>query len=158
MALVDVNEVKKQDFELLQAVKKKKVLLVSLLINGGADINMQDETGNTPLLTAIANESPILVNVLISAGADINQADRFGYTPLMSACLRGSQEVFKALLNAGADISIRNPVSNRTVYEIAQNDNLEAISLIEERIAKVEMEESEKRIQPVMTEVFGMSR
>ena len=50
------------------------------LIALGADLNVQDEDGNTPLHSAIASNRIELSKVLISAGADVNALDNYGAT------------------------------------------------------------------------------
>lgn len=51
------------------------------LIALGADLNVQDEDGNTPLHSEIASSRIELSKVFISAGADVNALDNCGATP-----------------------------------------------------------------------------
>lgn len=44
---------------------------VNLLVKNGANINVRDNSGNTPLITACAYGYPEVVLTLLEAGADI---------------------------------------------------------------------------------------
>jgi hypothetical protein len=61
------------------------VNIIKLLIEYGADVNVKDESGQTPLL--IAATVPYLegIRVLIENGADVNAMDNEGNTPLKIA-------------------------------------------------------------------------
>ncbi len=156
MGSLVVNKVITQNTKLLQAVMDEDAILVSLLIKDGADVNTLDDRGNTPLLLAITRGNCALVNLLILKGADANLPDQFGYTPIMAACLRENQETFKILLER-ADISIINPMTNRTVYEIALNSNPGVVPLIEAKMAEIERLKSDDRGQGI-SERLGLGR
>jgi ankyrin repeat protein len=56
--------------------------VVKTIIKKGANINAQDEKGNTPLMLAINFESAYMVELLIEEGANVNLANNEGMTPL----------------------------------------------------------------------------
>src|SRR5207237_9538436 len=58
---------------------------VEVLLKKGADIDLPDPDGVTPLLVAIMNANWDLARQLIVAGADVNQWDIFGESPLFTA-------------------------------------------------------------------------
>jgi ankyrin repeat protein len=82
---------------LLYATRGGHFELVRLLIDNGADLELADGNGMTPLLNAIVNASIIRVNrtgssdhlkiaqLLLDAGANVNAADWYGETPLWAA-------------------------------------------------------------------------
>jgi ankyrin repeat protein len=101
-----------------QANPKPNPKVVKALIEAGANVNVQDWGGDTPLILAISptfdHPDPHLAitpraNVpniieLIKAGADVNIANHGGDTPLHHA-VRDAQETSVALLiQAGADV------------------------------------------------------
>ena len=46
--------------------------LVKLLLENGADVNVRDDDGNTPLTNALSNGDKEMMKLLLKYGADIN--------------------------------------------------------------------------------------
>ena len=85
-----------------------------LLLEFGADVQVEDAGGHTPLYR-VANgwgreeEGLAALELLIEHGANVNQSDGFGgMTPLHMSARRGTTRVAEALLDAGADIEARD--------------------------------------------------
>lgn len=78
---------------------------IELLLTLGANPNMVDAVGHSPLLEAIDQESLIACQLLLRHGADPDRPDKDGITPLGSAqLLQDSGECFmKCLLGHGAN-------------------------------------------------------
>ena len=78
---------------------------LELLIGAGADIEMWNRHGATPLLEAVDGDwdSPTSVKVLLRHGAKIEVTNQYGQTPLMLAANSGSLESVRLLLAAGAN-------------------------------------------------------
>jgi len=82
---------------LLYATRQGNFALTRLLIEAGADTEIADANGITPLISAIINHSIVNVNrsgqsdhlkiaqYLVQAGADVNAQDWYGETPLWAA-------------------------------------------------------------------------
>ena len=76
--------------------------IVQLLIDHGADVNIMNCCGRTPVMVGIRNV--IIVKCLIDLGADLSLQDKMGNTALMlSIDLRSSEEIVKLLLEHGAE-------------------------------------------------------
>ncbi len=86
----------------------KRLALMILLINAGADINMQDAQGRTALYLAVLNEQNALIEHLIKSGADVNLVDNEGQSALFQAVVGGSDVLVKRLLSANADPLLAN--------------------------------------------------
>lgn len=61
-----------------------------LLLNSGANANVENRWGQTPLTLAIDRDATDAAEVLLSRGADPNRPNQFGETPFMRA-IRNSQ-------------------------------------------------------------------
>ena len=68
-----------------------------LVLEHGAEVNYQDNTGNSPLNIACSTFGLNSIKILMSFGADINMKNDYGTTPFLSACFRGNYECCKAL-------------------------------------------------------------
>ncbi|BAO99459.1 ankyrin repeat domain-containing protein [Wolbachia endosymbiont of Cimex lectularius] len=72
--------------ELLNAAKNGDIEKVKSLISEGADVNVVDKNGDTPLIWAATNGHKETVETLLKVkGIDVNVKGQYGYTPLHSA-------------------------------------------------------------------------
>jgi ankyrin repeat protein len=70
---------------LLYAARENCIACVDVLLANGADIDLPDPDGVSPLLLAIMNVNWDLAKRLIEAGADVDQWDIYGEAPLFTA-------------------------------------------------------------------------
>lgn len=77
--------------------------MAQLLINIGADIDIADKHGCTPLYLIVGTGNVNLVNYLISKGAKIDIKNKNGCTPLSNAVFHGKKEIIELLIELGAD-------------------------------------------------------
>ena len=56
--------------------------VVKCLLSYGADINLSDKFGQSPLFAALQQGCCDVVKCLLSSGANINLSDKFGQSPL----------------------------------------------------------------------------
>ncbi|PQE23546.1 multiple ankyrin repeats single kh domain protein [Rutstroemia sp. NJR-2017a BVV2] len=103
-------------FPLIHAANAGQVAVVKLLLDRGADINLEVRcplgfTISTPLITAAKAGQVAVVELLLDRGADINLEARcpLGFTistPLITAAKAGQVAVVELLLDRGADIHL----------------------------------------------------
>lgn len=86
------------------AVKHGACGIVEYLLDGGADIEMKDEIGFTPLFVA-AREGQC-IELLLEWRADVNARDSWGRTPLMYMARNG----YRCQLLTKADVNARDNV------------------------------------------------
>ena len=91
------------DTALIQAVRRNRVEVVRMLLEAGADPNLQNDNGETALILAARYGYAEVAQLLLDAGADLNAKDGRGATPLASAIRNRNAPIVSALLNAGAD-------------------------------------------------------
>lgn len=94
--------------ELANAVVADDADRVRFLVKEGADVNVRDAGGFTPLDTAARNRLASLVEILIDAGADPNKPDADGFFPLLHAINRNHVPTVEMLAKKGADLNKRN--------------------------------------------------
>jgi ankyrin repeat protein len=75
--------------------------MARLLIDNGADVNVRNEEGYTPLHWAAGEGQKELVVILIIHGADVNAHNKRGWTPLRWAEAQSQKEIARILVAAG---------------------------------------------------------
>ena len=106
---------------------------LKLLIKRGANVNLPDVRGQTPLMRAVRNQysfegTPSAFDMLLDAGADVNATDDDGMTPLLCAAAadvpaRQKLHAFRRLLEAGADPLARTPRGETPLLFFARSWN-----------------------------------
>lgn len=74
-----------------------------ILVAHGAQIDVADEKGYTPLQMAARAGNVPMVSYLLAQGADVNHANNKGRTPLYQAVVGNNLQAAKLLLKHGAD-------------------------------------------------------
>ena len=100
------------------AVRADDLEAVNALIDAGADLNIQDSGGGTPLSFAAVVGYTDIARALIDAGADLNIQDNSGQTALHYAA-EGSTDIARALIDTGADLNIQNDLGNTPLHRAA---------------------------------------
>jgi len=95
---------------------------IPFLVQAGAKIDVEEQSGSTPLHWAAFDGHLPVVQALIAAGANINAQDLYHWTPLHWAAFNGHTNVAQALITAGADINAQNnehrtPIHYASTYE-----------------------------------------
>lgn len=110
---------------LLNAAAKGDTTNVLQLIADGANINIANEKGWTPLVMAAFNQHMETVKVLVAAGADLNHQSVNGTTVFMYAKTKvmetGEYALLDYLLHKGAEINTRDVKKKWTVLQYVQN-------------------------------------
>ncbi len=148
---------------LIYAIDKFSIELVDLLLEYGADPNMPDSLGFTPLMHAVRrsllSEEAILstlaiIKILLERGADIDfqrrdlrtinvrpvsreadDTEEAGDTALMHAVMYGNERVVKTLLDAQADYTILNE-KRQNALKIAHNKKVHNVIAVLEKFIK----------------------
>jgi ankyrin repeat protein len=108
---------------MLLAAREGSVTGVQALVEAGADMNVPDRDGTTPLVMAIINRHNDVAKLLIEKGAQLDLADSVGMTALYAA----------------VDLRTLGRLINRpTPKATGETDNLTLVSMLLERGAKVD--------------------
>ena len=102
--------------------------MVSLLLEYGADPNLTNDRGETPLLLATSSGHLDIVNLLIQCGANILAADSDGVSPVVAAAKAGHLQVLEHLLLVAQDLSKVTRSKKLTLEDGAQQAFIASIS------------------------------
>lgn len=111
--VINTRDITTGDTGLHLMVREGNALWVRFLLQRGANPNIRNNAGSTPLQLATTLNQVEVVEALIKNGAQVNVADQTGETPLMAAVHQRNVEIVRRLLAEGADPD-RNDNSGRS--------------------------------------------
>ena len=114
--IVNARDITSGDTGLHIVVARSDVLWVRFLLQRGADANIRNRRGVTPLQLATSLGFTDGVEALIKGGASVDIADQTGETPLIAAVHLRNVALVRLLLEKGADPD-RNDNSGRSARD-----------------------------------------
>ena len=90
---------------LLFAAREGLYELASVLVKNGADVNVCDMAGSTPLCHAVFRKNTAVAELLLRHGADVDHENLKGKSPLYLATLNNDPEMIELLLQNNANIN-----------------------------------------------------
>ena len=97
------------DTALMYAVQNNNIELVRLLLENGADVNIENEQAETALHYAAEQQVNLqILELLLNRGADPNSKDFIGNTPLHISIQNHNLPLCQLLLQNGADPAVQN--------------------------------------------------
>ncbi|HEY3329794.1 MAG TPA: ankyrin repeat domain-containing protein [Capsulimonadaceae bacterium] len=105
---------------LFQAIRYTRLATFRRLVQSGAQVNVRDDFGRTPLVEAAEASNAKFIMELIAAGADINLQAPAGENVLFLAAANSNPGVFAALVAAGSDVKVKNAQGVTTLMRAMQ--------------------------------------
>lgn len=121
------------------AIKNNFTIIANLLLKAGADADVKDASGLTPLLEACGKRTrgyKELALKLIENGADLNVLNNIGWTPLMLAISIGDSDIVALLLEYGANPEIRTPKGDNAISLAKKFGYEDIVTLISDHASK----------------------
>lgn len=130
------KELKRRTADLMEVAEQGQVDVAKTLLEHGANPNMKDNRGSTPLMHAFVLGSPAIphmVKLLLDKGADANAYDNSGASVLSVAVHGGDLEVVRLLLERGADVNAHHPNNPSALFIAASEGHAEILKLLLEK-------------------------
>uniref|UniRef100_A0A2K6UYH1 2-5A-dependent ribonuclease n=1 Tax=Saimiri boliviensis boliviensis TaxID=39432 RepID=A0A2K6UYH1_SAIBB len=125
---------------LIEAVRKGDVGLVQQLLEGGANVNFQEEEGGwSPLHNAVQMSREDIVDLLLLHGADPVLRKKNGATPFIIAAIEGNVKLLELFLSKGADVNECDFYGFTAFMEAAAYGKVKALKFLHERGADVNL-------------------
>ncbi len=121
--IINTRDVTTGDGALHIVIRRGDDTYLRYLLSRGADPNLRNGKGDTPLMMAIQLGQTGLVDTLLLVKANPNLANSAGETPLIRAVQRRDLALVRTLLNAGADPDITDNVAGMSARDYAHADS-----------------------------------
>jgi uncharacterized protein len=141
--IINTREVTSGEGAIHIVVKRGDETYVRYLLQKGADPNLRDGRGNTPLILAVSGGYGNLIPILTAGKANVNLGNASGETPLIRAVQRRDANMVRLLLAAGADADQTDNVAGLSARDYARQD------MRNPALAKL-LEDAPKRTRPAV--------
>lgn len=122
------KEIKSMEKQLLTAVEQRETATVLSLLQQGANINVTDSQGRTPVMIATYGNDIKTAKALIKAGANVNIQDKMKNNPFLYAGAEGYLEILKLTIDAGADPTLTNRYGGTALIPAAEHGYIDVIT------------------------------
>jgi ankyrin repeat protein len=106
------------------------MVVVKLLLGGGADVNAADASGVTPLILAASSGQNDLVELLLAHGAAVNAKGYEGAGALYVATVMDQPEIAELLIAHGADVNAGTKSGSTPLSYAARDGNRNLAQLL----------------------------
>ena len=114
-------------------------LIVDILLNNGADIDLKNRDGYSALMVAILKSKQETATLLVERGANLNLTTYHRDTALMLTARTGNIQIARLLLDRGASIDHQNYTGETCLIAACREQHREISKLLIERNANVNL-------------------
>lgn len=118
--------------------REEDVNVVRVLLERGADPNVKNRYGATPLMFAARTGAVAAADLLLQSGAHINTQDSTGETALYAAVEGNDLAMARLLQSRGARTDIRNQIGDMPLHEAVSYGHIEMALLLLEKGSDIE--------------------
>jgi ankyrin repeat protein len=123
-----------QSSELYKAAEHNDLSTAQKALAEGADVNVSNLQGVTPLLLAVKNLNTNMVNLLLKSSADPNKVSADS-SPVHEAVKRKSAQILEILLNAKGNINLQADFGKTPLHMAIQGNTKDIIDVLLKRNA-----------------------
>lgn len=113
--------------QLLQATQSGDKETVLNLLQQGADFNVRDAQGRTPVMIATYQHNTGMVRALLQAGADVNIRDNNKENPLLHSAAQGWLDILRLAIEAHADTRLTNRFGGISIIPASERGHIEIV-------------------------------
>jgi len=118
--------------------------IIELLINKGADLNLQNNNKDTALLYSSKNGYKDIAELLINKGADLNLQDNNKDTALLYSLKNGYKDIAELLIDKGADLNLQDNNKDTALLISLKNGYKDIAKLIIEKGSGLNQQDNNK--------------
>jgi len=123
--------------QLITAITENNLSTIKNAVTNGANLNVKDSFGSTPLHIAVQSKNLEIVKYLVDQKANVNSKDNSGNTSLHTAIRSGSLEIVKYLIDQKANINSKDNSGSTPLHTAIWSKNLEIIKYLTEMKARI---------------------
>ena len=117
------------------AAEKGNIDVAIFLIENGANVNVADANGNTPLVFIINKTGNLkVIQRFLEKGASVNTQNRTGETALMYAAWHGHSAIVQLLIKNRADVTLKNKQGNTALTLAESKGHQEIVEMLKAAI------------------------
>lgn len=120
--IINSRDITSGETALMIAIKRRDAPWLAFLLQNGADPNMKDKDGNTPLMVASMNAFSDGVRLMLAGKAQVDASNGRGETALIKAVQMKDAASVQLLLNAGADPDRSDSFAGMSARQYAERD------------------------------------
>ena len=128
---------------LLMASVEGHTEIVKVLLERGAQVDLQDNGGWTALMWASYSGCTEIVNVLVERGAQVDLQNNVGLTALIWASGRGHTEIVRVLLERSAQVDLQNNDGWTALMWASCRGHTEIVNVLLQRGAQVDLQDTD---------------
>lgn len=120
--LINTREVQSGETALLIVTERRDLVWLRFLLGRGADANIGNREGMTPLVRAVQLGWGDAIAVLVAGGANVNASGSSGETALHLAVQRRDLAMVRSLIAAGANPDLSDNITGKSPRDLATED------------------------------------
>lgn len=132
-----LNKMECDETLLIRVCKEGDINIAKILIDAGANVNAQDDDGDTPLMKACLIRNKELFKLLIDSKANVNIQNNNGNTAVIASCMKNDIEMIKLIIKAGCNLELKNKYENTVLMFAGLYNRTEIVKLLVEANAKL---------------------